>query len=482
MKFIISVCSKIGILLFVLMQISCYKDKGNYDLQEINKITILKNGSDTLKVNQFDSLKVETLLEQSLLTGEDNLTYKWSVFLSNPPITGLIDEVLSTEKNLNVQFGLRPDTYTLLYTVTDKNTGVSTFKKYLLQVSSRLSEGWLMISQSNDGKRDVGLLHPDGYAIPSLLSSANPDLMIPSNLHTVRVLTTFFGGSQDIFLLGENESVRVKYTDFTLVNKGSDWFVEKNLNSKPQEFKYDMVGSNAFYLNNGKIYSNQIDFRFGVPVAGNYSLSRYFITSQSSDAGIFYDEIGKRFINYASKKFNNFSVQANAPFDMSNVGMDVMFGGVAPMSQYSFLMKDSQQKAHVLRIHSAGLAVGKYPVDNAEKILQATSVAFSGLYFHIYYAVDNELYLLDVEKNSSKLIYTFPQGTDITTLTLKQTVSSWVSFPDNNRTLAVGTYDQQEGKVYVFSIDNLGEFTNDTYSKLYEGLDKPISLVYKNRK
>lgn len=482
MKIITSIWSKIGILLFIILQISCYKDKGNYDLTEINKVSILKNGSDTIKINQFDMLSVETLVEQSLAEKNDNLSYKWSVYLLNAPITGLIDEVLADTKDLNMQFGLRPDTYTLLYTVTDNNTGVSSFKKYLLQVGSKLSEGWLLINQNAAGESDVDLLHPEGYTIKNLLSTANPNLVIPKNLHSARVLTTFFGGSQDIFLMGESDAVRVRYTDFTKINEGSDWFVELPNVRKPEEYVYDMVGSNAFYIDNGKIYSNQIDFRFGVPAIGDYKLSKYFLASQSSDAGVFYDEIAKQFVNYSNKQFVQFSNQENAPFDMRNVGLDVMFGGIAPLNQYSFLMKDNQQVPYVLRIHSAGLAVSKDKVDKAEKLLQATHAAFSGLYFHIYYSVGNELYLLDVSNNSSKLVYQFPSSEIITAMKIKQTRSSFVGFPDNNRTIAVGTYDGQEGRVYVFSIDNVGEFVDQTYTTVYEGLNKPISLEYKNRK
>lgn len=482
MNIIISKWTKVGLLLALVVQMSCYKDKGNYDLTAINKITITASESDTLQINQFDTLVVRPVLQQSLEDGQDNLTYKWSVYLYNAPVTGVIDEILAETKDLEVQFGLRPDTYTLLYTVTDRNTGVSAFKKYLLQVGSTLSEGWLLISEKKSGQRDVDLLHPEGYIVPNLLSAANPGGEIPANLHTARVLTTFFGSSQDIYLLGENESLRVRYTDFTKMNAGSDWFVERPSLMKPQEYIYDMIGLNAFYIDNGHIYSNQIDFRFGVPIPGEYYFSKYFIAAQSSDAAILYDQLGKKFVRYSNKQFQRFADDPAAPFNMEDVGMDVLFGGPAPATQYSLLMKDNEDVPYVLRIHSGGQAVSKHKVDQAPQLLQATATAFSGLYYHIYYSVANKIYLLDVANNSAKLVYSFPNGTDVRALTLKQSRSSFVGFPDDNRTLAVGTYDGQEGKVYVFSIDNVGEFENQTYSQLYEGLNKPISLEYKNRK
>lgn len=471
----------LGFTLLIVFLTGCYKDKGNYDLHEINKVSILKNGSDTVQINQFGQLKVETTLAQTLVGDEANLSYKWSVFLFSSPITGVVDEVLAETKDLDVQFGLRPETYTLLYTVTDNSTGVSYFKKYLLQVSSTLSEGWLLISEEASGARDIDLLHPNGSTINNLLSTANPGESIPSGLHTVRVLTTFFGSSQNIFILGETAGMRLKYTDFTKVNVATDWFVEKNINMKPQEYSYDRLGSNAFYIDNGKIYSNQVDFRYGAALSGDYELSKYFLPAQSSDAAIVYDQKNKKFLNYSGKKFSTFSSAGNAGFDMNDVGMDVLFGGTAPSSQYSYLMKDSQQRPYVLRISNGG-SVGKYPVDQATNVLQASAAAFSGLYFHMYYSVGNEIYLLDIANNSAKLLYTMPAGESISALSLKQSLSSFVGYPDNNRVLAVGTYNGTEGKVYTFGIDNVGEISNGSYTAVYENLDKPISLTYKNRK
>src|SRR5690606_15991636 len=102
MNIIISKWTKVGLLLALVLQISCYKDEGNYDLTEINKVTITASESDTLQINQFDTLVVRPVLQQSLEDNEDNLTYKWSVYLYSAPITGLIDEVLAETRDLEV--------------------------------------------------------------------------------------------------------------------------------------------------------------------------------------------------------------------------------------------------------------------------------------------------------------------------------------------------------------------------------------------
>ena len=481
MKSKINIFYSLSICVLILIFAGCFKDKGNYELHEINQVNFVKNGSDTIKVNQFDTLKLATELSQSLQENIENLSFKWSVYLYNPPITGLIDEVISIEKDLNVQFGLRPDKYTLLYTVTDKNTGVSFFKKYYLEVSTTLSEGWLLVGENKEGKTDIDLLHPNGYTVKNLLSTANPRIKLPENIHTVRVLTTFFGGSQNIFILAKNDAIRVKYTDFTKVNSVKDWYIEKPSFYKPENYVYDQMGGNAFYIDNGKIFSNQVDFRFGAPVEEDHVFSNYVFSSQSGESAVLYDIKNKRFSKYANKIVSKFNNPVDAPFDMNNIGMDLIFAGKAPSNQYNYLMRDSLNNHFVYRIHFGG-PIGKYPVNNAAKIMQATHAVFSGLYFHMYYAVGNEIYLLDIVNNISKLVYTLPQNEIITAFQMKQSFSSFVGFSDNNRTLAVGTYDGNDGKVYTFSIDNIGEFVNQTYTKLYSELDKPISLEYKNRK
>lgn len=468
------------VLLLCLCQ-SCYKDKGNYELSEINEISFEKVGSDTISVTQFDTIKVETSLKQTLGDNNADLSYKWSVYDFSPPITGGTNEILSNSKNLSEICGLGPGNYTLLYTVTDNKTGVSFFKKYFLQVSSAFSEGWLMIGEKADTKRDLYLLNPNGQIVKDIFSSANPGTELPKGAHTVRVLTTFFGGSQDIFILGEDDAVRVFHTNFMKLNGLKDWYMEVPKINRPQNIMYDQVGSNVMFMNNGMMYSNQIDARYAAALPGDYDFSTYFLPSPSAEAAIVYDQKAKRFYSINRKTVNAFADNPSAQFNMNNVGMTPIFGGTAPGSQYSFLMKDQLNVPYLLRVSFAG-AVSQTKLDQATDILKANQMVFSGLYFHAYYAVGNKLYLLDIANNKASVVYEFPSGEAITAMSLKQSTSQFVGFPDNNRTLAVGTYNGTKGRVYTFSIDNLGTFVGGAHTMMFDSLEKPVTLQYKNRK
>ncbi|WP_160366839.1 PKD-like family lipoprotein [Sphingobacteruim zhuxiongii] len=472
--------NSIAFLMIIFLCQSCYKDKGNYDTTEINEISFEKIGSDTVQVSQFDTLSVQTLLKHTM-GNNDDLAYKWSVYDFNPPISGGTNETLSTSKDLAVICGLGPGNYTLLYTVTDNKTGVSFFKKYFLQVSSAFSEGWLMIGEGSDAKRDLHLLNPSGQIVRDIYATANPGTELPKGAHTVRVLTTFFGGSQDIYILGEDDAVRVFYTNFMKLNSLKDWYIELPKENKPLNIMYDQIGFNVMFISNGMMFSNQINTRYAAALPGNYNFSKYFLPFPSSEGAVVYDVTAKRFFLLNGKRVNAFADSETAGFNMNNVGMTPLFGGPAPSSQYSFLMKDNAAIPYVLRISTSG-AVSKTKVDQAEEISKATQMVFSGLYFHAYYAVGNKLYLLDIANNKSTLVYQFSTAERISTMSLKQSTSQFVGFPDNNRTLAVGTYDGSKGKVYTFSIDNVGTFVGGEHTMLFDNLEKPITLQYKNRK
>lgn len=470
------------ICLTIVISAGCYKDKGNYDLIEINKINATADVKDTIKLLQFDTARIKMTINQTLAIPEERLTYRWSAYLFSPPLTGVIDQTLSNEKNLNVAVGLRPDKYTLLYTVTDTQTGVSFFKKFYMEVSSVLSEGWLCINEKQNGSRDIDLVNPSGTVIRDIYRTANGGESLPAGAHTVKVLTTFFGSSQNIIILAENDAVRVNYASFMRMERARDWFIQAPAKIRPENYYYNKVGSNAYFVTDGGFYAAQVDTRFGAVIDGDYTISKY--TFPSSNGTYTFDSKNQRFLNYSGNKMLAFSTPANAPFDMNQIGKELIFSGPAPSDRYNCLFKNNgENKFYIYQINTgAAAATAIYDVSNATGLKDATNFASSSLYLHMYYTVGNQLYLLDIANNISKVIFSFPANEVVTTMMLKQSLSQFLSYPDGNRALAVGTYNQTEGKVYTFSIDNVGGFVGETFTKSYSGFGKPIQLEYKARR
>ncbi len=469
------------ILLAGLALTGCYKDKGNYDLHEINKISMKSDAKDTINVLQFDTAKMSPLIIQTQPIPESRLIYKWSAYLYTAPLGGSSAQTLSTQKNLNVAIGLKPDKYTLLYTVTDTETGVSYFKKFFMEVSSKLSEGWLVINEKADKSRDIDLLNANGTIVRDIYRTANAE-HLPEGAFSIKVLATFFNSSQNIIILSEKDAVRVNYASFLKIQNAKDWFVSKPEPIRPENYLYNTFGSATFMVTNGSFYGGQVDLRFGAPLGGDHKISRFVYSPGSNDTGILYDTKNQKFLNYSNNAVFTFSVPSNAAFNMNQIGKVLVAAGKAPAENYNYLMKDNDGDAYYIYRLNPGGAAALHNVSAAPSLKNAKLFAFSGMYMHLYYAVDNHIYLLDIEKNSAKIIYTFLAGEEITAMCLKQSHSTWVGYPDNNRTLAVGTYNNNTGKVYTFSIDGLGGFTDQTFTKEYKDLNKPVFLEFKNRK
>lgn len=142
-------CFILGLMLLCTFT-SCYKDKGNYNYQDVNELRIenfdLVNG---YTVHAGDTLKVAPALKGTLdkdaTVGQ--YTYEWSIDFPTQ------DSIISTEKVLNVKLVFPPGRYTLQYRVKDVKTGLQVQERTALVVSTRVFEGYMVMSEVNGKTR-----------------------------------------------------------------------------------------------------------------------------------------------------------------------------------------------------------------------------------------------------------------------------------------------------------------------------------------
>jgi len=137
---------------------SCYKDLGNYHYHDINNVTIANfdtvNGYSTLFNDTFRLSP--TLVSSQNKNNDSDYTYSWTWRPSNV-LSAAADSLLSTSRNLNKLITLAPGSYTLMYKVTDKTTGVQFHIKTLLVVSTAVYEGFLVLNDIS-GKARLDML------------------------------------------------------------------------------------------------------------------------------------------------------------------------------------------------------------------------------------------------------------------------------------------------------------------------------------
>lgn len=475
----------IAVLLSTII-FSCYKDKGNYDLTPINEIKPSAEVRDTIKVFQYDTLKIEGKTDQSIPVTDENLNFKWSVF-SYAGITNVKAD-LGTNRLLNTPIGVPPGKYTLLFTVTDKATEVSYFKTFYMEVSSTLSEGWLVLENRAGNQQDVAIINPNGNVLHSLYSTANAGESLPAGSNKIRVLNNYLS-EQKVFILSDKDGVEVDYTSFRKFEFFKSWFFATVDPVRIDNYFYNKLGTAGFFVNNGDLYSQPFTYpgprKFGAPIGGDHLISKFAFPMLSSEDAIFFDDKNQRFLRHGGGQLRTYANPAGSAFDMNNVGKKLVFGGVGIGDYFNCLFKNNNDdQFYVYRVNSTGAipAAETFTVDEAPELVNAQFYASSGQFLHLYYALENRIYLLDIPAKKARLVYTLPADEIITAFKLKQAQGLLQFYPDNNRQICVATYNNAEGKVYYFPISNTGDFEGNTFSHVFKGFGKVNALEYKNRK
>ncbi|SUJ02711.1 Uncharacterised protein [Sphingobacterium spiritivorum] len=467
----------------------CSKDKGNYDLVSINEINISDPTTGTIPVFQYDNLKLTPKLEQTIAVDESSFIYSWSAFAISNASTSY---ALADTKSLDVRIDLMPGKYKLIYKVNDPKTKMSFFKEYEIEVNTRLGEGWLILEDMPDNKQELSIVNTGDEVFHNLYRNANNGKSLPDNSHSVRVLNKGFRSVQSIFVLADHDAIELDYVGIKKVSDYKNWFYSAPATINMQNYVYGRLASSAFLVNDNELYSLNLmngdeDPKFGAPIKGDWKISPFVFPHTYSDYTVLYDTKNQRFLSHYMASISELSNSPGSAFDPDNVGKKLVFGGPGPGDSYNCLMKNNDDDNFFVYTVNASfftqvIASGMSEVENAAELQKAKLFASSGLYPHIYYAVDNKIYLLDIPAKKARLVYAFPAGAEITAVRMKQSPSITINYPDNNREFVVATYQGGEGRFYKFEIGNTGDFVDNTYSKEYKGFNRIKYLEYKNRR
>ncbi len=325
---------------------SCYEDKGNYDYIDLHEITIDTSGNNVkaaYSVSQFETLNIPVKIQ---LNGNEasNLRYEWSAYPSSTSSNNKATPViLSEEQNFNQEIALKPDSYTLLYTVIDKTYGVKEQMKFGLTVTALLKSGWMVFYEDESHHSDVAIIHDKAMdntivtdqVIYDMFSKVNGRKLSGSPVdinHTRAQIFTQYQPS--IYIFTENEGVRVDDQNFLAFGPAGDWFY-----NPPEVEKYQLHTLYAYaveiLINNGRVhYSDMMvnaaasDKRIPVDIFGDYYAEPYLVTNPTSPViAVFYDRTNKKF-RYAnsSSLLGDYGVQSGTPpFDCRNIGMDMLY-------------------------------------------------------------------------------------------------------------------------------------------------------------
>jgi hypothetical protein len=228
----------------IIVFYSCYKDKGNYDYKDINKITI-SSTADTFNVLLPDSLRINLTITQTL-QDPAGLSFQWVMYPNtSAPLTR---RTLDTTQNLRAKITEDPGSYLLDVFVKDRKTNVEFQKRFIVNVLTTYSEGWVVVEETA-GACDLSMITPVDMVIKNIYSLANNGQTLPAGTSRIPDIKTT-QNDQKVFILSPNNLQQVNFSNFLKIANPADVFWAEPSPLKPQEMFFNSTDEVA--INNGK--------------------------------------------------------------------------------------------------------------------------------------------------------------------------------------------------------------------------------------
>lgn len=142
----------------MLFMTSCSKDKGNYDYNDINELTISGIESSYNLLYKSDTLKINPTIIMTMDTNNPSrYEYEWKAIPSQNSTNSSV--IIGNEQKLNYPVALSPGVYNLYFKVYDKQTDVRWAATYsTISVSTEIATGFLLIGDGEDENVEVEMI------------------------------------------------------------------------------------------------------------------------------------------------------------------------------------------------------------------------------------------------------------------------------------------------------------------------------------
>ena len=319
---------------------ACLEDKGNDIYRELNDVTI-ENIKDTT-IEQFTHFQITPKI--TVKTGDfnpENYTYLWHMYITYGSGNPTKSDTLSFEKDLDVEITSIPEEYSLIFEMTDKETGVqyTTEKTAYITVVNSYSKGMMALSNVN-GEANVTFVNVVGSVVEDAYQKVNGEVA-GKKPTGVRYITSMIAGAEKMVVImtdDERGGVVVKPLDMSYVMDFKDMFYFQPEIVKPQSFGTHSVTLYEYVNNNGLLYRRENRAngypKYGVAVKGDYEkIAPFdFFFSMVNYRAYFYDQGKERFISMKCPlqwdEIITLPDDLTGEFNPNSVGMQMVWGGL----------------------------------------------------------------------------------------------------------------------------------------------------------
>jgi hypothetical protein len=452
---------KINIIIltaFITFLSACYKDKGNYDYNDINEIKITGLAPSYSAVLGVDVLHIEPNIQMTEeITDPDRLSYYWILYRGTTPI-----DTLATQPVLDARIYVNPDSYNLYLRIVDNETGVAWKAGTTVTVGTRYSSGLMLMGTGENGDAEVDMISMvnDTLVIHGILSNSGlPALRDPmtimqiggkdTNSNNGRVWVMTKSGSYYLDRKSMLGNTSKTFATITVTNEFPDKQSLTPILAIPQikERAGTMSNQNtrAIMTSDGNIFTTHTFLTGGGdyytnPVnreASNYdkrlkTAPFLWYAIGSMNTMMWYDTGNQRFLNFNGFGIGNTSAVLTDkatdafPWNQASAGRTLVYGentrntdGGSTNGNSFAIMKDNSNQFYIYKFYASGATPPKRDLYTvlplATNFENATAYAFSSRRTVVFYAVGNTLYAYDYNKGFERS-YTFPEIADEITM------------------------------------------------------------------
>ncbi|SFC26996.1 PKD-like family protein [Parapedobacter composti] len=504
----------VSISLFFIVFAGCKDDLSSLDTDKIAAVEVDTVGQSVIYVFQFETLVVDPKINTNGLPAE-NLVYEWMIN-SDP---GSIDYLsISNEKKLEYEVSFRPtdagDSHQLLLKITDTQTDLEYLTAWPLIIRNSVGEG-VVIAETHDGTTtDIShLMSPQvtpNYNQETIrynvFSSVN-GYTLPGLVQQLR-FTQIQGSGQTMLGSTSNSLFTIKTLDYTFDKQNEELFYAPQSDYGAQ-FLGGVVQNDMMVINN-QLYANWLQIsKYGLPFESAYPIPAHIaINGWNNYPNVvtsFYSESHDIFVyqqspsSFGDRVFRPVPAVTDGPFNPNDVPRKInVAAGVYSNGDFLHLLKDEQSGELALYV----LAAAEY--DNVNWVVIPSKpralITFAGApevdkaeFFLllddqnvVLYATKNKIYaaMYGTSIPTYALRYTTEAGEEITSLKVYQQAdypmrtSGEPYFSRNNRQLIMGTFDGDQGRLYIMPLINQGEAWIDVANiKRYSGFGRILTTA-----
>jgi len=458
----------IGVCLFLA---SCAKDKGNYEYRPKEQITVTGIENAYTKISEADRIVLNPTVSSS--DPNADFDYLWGIYETNVQGSAPVLDTLAKTKNLDYLVKKPAKGWVLVFRVTNKHSGYSTYFTSNINVVTQFTRGWY-VAKDDGTKADLDLfltpttISPEGK-IENIYSTVNG-----RSLDGKASLLTFFstykstvtgtlGNTRTLFLTTDKDISAVNINTLKEIRGFNTLFFQAPTTKAPQAV---FLGSSANYiLNDGKCHSlysmiaNTGVFGIGKikdDLNSPYYLSQYFLTSPYSDP-VFFDQTSSSFLigNATGSVMTAVSDISTTTMTAKKNNKTLLYmgykSGPLPVLGYAVFQDKTNPDLKILsqlNPSTTAFNIVNDTLSRSDKLFNATRyMLLDGDENLMYFVSGNEVYSRNLSNRFEQLQYVAPAGEEITFIRHRK-------YPEagfNYNYIMIGTKSGSDYKVRMFN-------------------------------